>query len=196
MPFQLLEKSPSSCGGKLPALFWIYPREYTDQAAYNAAAGRTAATLMGRYLSGRSGKVGLIAGSLALLAMTIPLVKSRPTVVGVIAAGVVAVAAHNDPTGGAANFIFFSIVSAIVWTIGFAIGRSIFAEAVKAYAKDPAGFDRDAAVEDIARRYLRFIGSGVSGGEEGARGEEGGSLTPAEPGGQVGDRVWISAVAY
>jgi dipeptidyl aminopeptidase/acylaminoacyl peptidase len=31
-------------GGKLPALFWIYPREYTDQAAYNAASGRTAAT--------------------------------------------------------------------------------------------------------------------------------------------------------
>ena len=24
----------------LPAMFWIYPREYTDQAAYNAGAGR------------------------------------------------------------------------------------------------------------------------------------------------------------
>ncbi|WP_421696490.1 LacI family DNA-binding transcriptional regulator [Aestuariivirga sp.] len=32
----------------------------------NSAAGRTAATLMGRYLCGREGKVGLIAGSLAL----------------------------------------------------------------------------------------------------------------------------------
>ena len=32
----------------------------------NAAAGRTAATLMGRYLCGRKGKVGLIAGSLSL----------------------------------------------------------------------------------------------------------------------------------
>jgi 5-dehydro-2-deoxygluconokinase len=41
--------------------------------------------------------------------------------------------------------------------IGFAIGRSIFAESVKAYAADPAGFDRDAAVEQIARNYLRFI---------------------------------------
>ena len=41
--------------------------------------------------------------------------------------------------------------------IGFAIGRSIFAEAVKAYAAEPESFDRDAAVEDIARRYLRFI---------------------------------------
>ena len=36
--------------------------------------------------------------------------------------------------------------------IGFAIGRSIFAESVKAYAADPDGFDRDAAVdEDRAR---------------------------------------------
>jgi dipeptidyl aminopeptidase/acylaminoacyl peptidase len=29
--------------GKLPALFWIYPREYADQAAYNATANRNAA---------------------------------------------------------------------------------------------------------------------------------------------------------
>lgn len=32
----------------------------------NSAAGRTAATLMGRFLGGRTGKVGVIAGSLAL----------------------------------------------------------------------------------------------------------------------------------
>jgi myo-inositol catabolism protein IolC len=41
--------------------------------------------------------------------------------------------------------------------IGFAIGRSIFGESVKAYAADPDGFDRDAAVEKIARNYRRFI---------------------------------------
>lgn len=41
--------------------------------------------------------------------------------------------------------------------VGFAIGRSIFAESVKAYAADPDGFDRDAAVDKIARNYLRFI---------------------------------------
>jgi myo-inositol catabolism protein IolC len=41
--------------------------------------------------------------------------------------------------------------------VGFAIGRSIFGESVKAYAADPDGFDRDAAVEKIARNYLRFI---------------------------------------
>jgi myo-inositol catabolism protein IolC len=40
---------------------------------------------------------------------------------------------------------------------GFAIGRSIFAEAVKAYAADPDAFDRRAAVESIARKYRRFI---------------------------------------
>jgi myo-inositol catabolism protein IolC len=40
---------------------------------------------------------------------------------------------------------------------GFAIGRSIFAESVKAYAADPDGFDRDAAVEQIAKKYRRFI---------------------------------------
>jgi myo-inositol catabolism protein IolC len=41
--------------------------------------------------------------------------------------------------------------------IGFAIGRSIFGESVKAYAADPDGFDRESAVEKIAQNYLRFI---------------------------------------
>ena len=41
--------------------------------------------------------------------------------------------------------------------IGFAIGRSIFGESMKAYATDPDGFDREAAVDTIARKYLRFI---------------------------------------
>jgi myo-inositol catabolism protein IolC len=41
--------------------------------------------------------------------------------------------------------------------VGFAIGRSIFAEAVKAYAVDPEGFDREAAVEGISASYRRFI---------------------------------------
>ncbi|MCI0638773.1 MAG: prolyl oligopeptidase family serine peptidase [Gemmataceae bacterium] len=36
---------PPKAPNKLPALFWIYPREYTDQAAYNSAAGRTAAAI-------------------------------------------------------------------------------------------------------------------------------------------------------
>jgi myo-inositol catabolism protein IolC len=41
--------------------------------------------------------------------------------------------------------------------VGFAIGRSIFGESVKAYAADPDGFERDAAVDKIAHNYLRFI---------------------------------------
>jgi len=41
--------------------------------------------------------------------------------------------------------------------IGFAIGRSIFGESVKAYAAHPEGFDRAAAVDKIAHNYLRFI---------------------------------------
>ncbi len=41
--------------------------------------------------------------------------------------------------------------------IGFAIGRSIFAAAVKDYAADPEGFDREAAVESISANYRRFI---------------------------------------
>jgi len=32
--------TPPNAKGKLPALFWIYPREYTDQAAYDAAASK------------------------------------------------------------------------------------------------------------------------------------------------------------
>jgi dipeptidyl aminopeptidase/acylaminoacyl peptidase len=32
--------TPPNATGKLPALFWIYPREYTDQAAYDAGAGK------------------------------------------------------------------------------------------------------------------------------------------------------------
>jgi dipeptidyl aminopeptidase/acylaminoacyl peptidase len=31
--------TPAKPDGKLPAMFWIYPREYVDQAAYNKASG-------------------------------------------------------------------------------------------------------------------------------------------------------------
>jgi len=41
--------------------------------------------------------------------------------------------------------------------IGFAIGRSIFVDGVKAYAADPTGFDRGAAVASISANYRRFI---------------------------------------
>jgi dipeptidyl aminopeptidase/acylaminoacyl peptidase len=38
--FNVKVTTPPKATGKLPALFWIYPREYADQAAYNAGAGR------------------------------------------------------------------------------------------------------------------------------------------------------------
>jgi dipeptidyl aminopeptidase/acylaminoacyl peptidase len=42
--------TPPKASGKLPALFWIYPREYADQAAYNTASGRTGtAATSGRF---------------------------------------------------------------------------------------------------------------------------------------------------
>jgi myo-inositol catabolism protein IolC len=40
---------------------------------------------------------------------------------------------------------------------GFAIGRSIFVAAVQAYAADPEGFDREAAIASVARNYRRFV---------------------------------------
>jgi myo-inositol catabolism protein IolC len=41
--------------------------------------------------------------------------------------------------------------------VGFAIGRSIFGESVKAFAADPAGYDRAAGAQKIADNYRRFI---------------------------------------
>jgi myo-inositol catabolism protein IolC len=41
--------------------------------------------------------------------------------------------------------------------IGFAVGRSIFADAVRDFAADPAGFDLQRGAEDISARYRRFI---------------------------------------
>jgi signal transduction histidine kinase len=100
------------------------------------------------------------------------MVRDRSQAVAGLAAGVgvVAVAAHNDPTGGAANFIFFSIVSAIVWTIGFAIGRKFHeAEEAKEQAAraERAREERArAAVADerarIARELHDVVGHSVS----------------------------------
>jgi signal transduction histidine kinase len=86
------------------------------------------------------------------------------------AVGVVAVAAHNDPTGGAANFIFFSIVSSIIWTIGFAIGRQFHAaeEAKERAAQAERAREERAraAVADerarIARELHDVVGHSVS----------------------------------
>jgi len=48
--FSVKVTTPPDAKEKLPALFWIYPREYADQAAYNAASGRTGTVATsGRY---------------------------------------------------------------------------------------------------------------------------------------------------
>ena len=41
--------------------------------------------------------------------------------------------------------------------VGFAVGRSIFADAVHEFAANPDVFDVDRGAEDISRRYRRFI---------------------------------------
>jgi dipeptidyl aminopeptidase/acylaminoacyl peptidase len=41
--------TPAKHGGKLPALFWIYPKEYTDQTTYNRATARDPAATNGRF---------------------------------------------------------------------------------------------------------------------------------------------------
>jgi myo-inositol catabolism protein IolC len=41
--------------------------------------------------------------------------------------------------------------------IGFAIGRSIFGDSIKQQAAERESFDREAAADAIARKYLRFI---------------------------------------
>jgi len=40
LKFWVKVTTPAKAAGKLPALFWIYPREYADQASYSAASGR------------------------------------------------------------------------------------------------------------------------------------------------------------
>ena len=41
--------------------------------------------------------------------------------------------------------------------VGFAVGRSIFADAVCDFAADPGSFDMEQGAEDISARYRRFI---------------------------------------
>jgi signal transduction histidine kinase len=40
--------------------------------------------------------------------------------------GVVAIIAHNDPTGGAGNFVFSSVVFSVAWGIGFFLSRKYY----------------------------------------------------------------------
>jgi myo-inositol catabolism protein IolC len=49
------------------------------------------------------------------------------------------------------------VASGVEGYTGFAIGRSIFVDAVRAYAGSPSAFDREAAVESIADNYRHFV---------------------------------------
>jgi len=87
-----------------------------------------------------------------------------------VGVGVIAIAAHNDPTGGAGNFVFVSLVFALIWTVGFAIGRK-FEEAHEARER-AARAEREReerarlAVSDerarIARELHDVVGHSVS----------------------------------
>jgi dipeptidyl aminopeptidase/acylaminoacyl peptidase len=43
--------TPAKADGKLPAMFWIYPREFADQAAYNRIAGAKDGAGAGRFVT-------------------------------------------------------------------------------------------------------------------------------------------------
>jgi len=105
-------------------------------------------------------------------AFLVAMVRDRSQAIAGLAVGVgvIAVAAHNDPTGGAGNFVFVSVVFAIIWTVGFAIGRK-FQEADEAKER-AARAEREReerarlAVSDerarIARELHDVVGHSVS----------------------------------
>jgi signal transduction histidine kinase len=114
--------------------------------------------------------IPVLAGLAAIF--LVGMVRDRSQAIAGLAAGVglIAVVAHNDPTGGVANFVFFSIVFSIVWTIALAIGRK-FHEAEEAKERaaraERAREERArAAVADerarIARELHDVVGHSVS----------------------------------
>ena len=62
---------------------------------------------------------------------------------------------------------------------GFAIGRSIFGDAVREFSADPAGYDMERGVEEISARYQRFIKVYEEAERAAEHGPEPSSETPA-----------------
>ena len=84
--------------------------------------------------------------------------------------GVDAIVAHNDPLGGAGNFIFTSIAFAVFWTIGFTVSRKFWETTEAKERAAQAEREREerahAAVSDerarIARELHDVVGHSVS----------------------------------
>jgi signal transduction histidine kinase len=114
--------------------------------------------------------IPVLAGVTAVF--VVAMVRDRSEAIAGLAAavGVVAVAAHNDPTAGIANFVFFSIVFAIIWTIGFTISRKFHEaeEAKERAARAERAREeraRDAVADErarIARELHDVVGHSVS----------------------------------
>jgi signal transduction histidine kinase len=78
------------------------------------------------FQDGRFVPSGLITTLVAITGFTcLGLVRDRTQALAGLAfgIGVDAIVAHNDPRGGAGNFVFTSIVFSIAWGIGFALSR-------------------------------------------------------------------------
>jgi signal transduction histidine kinase len=76
------------------------------------------------FIDGRLVPNGLITILVAISAFVLMgMLRDRTQAVAGLAVGVgvTAIVAHNDPRGGAGNFVFTSIVFAIAWTIGFLV---------------------------------------------------------------------------
>jgi signal transduction histidine kinase len=72
---------------------------------------------------------GLITTLVALATFVVMgLIRDRTQAIAGLAfgIGVTAIVAHNDPRGGAGNFVFSSIFFTVGWTIGFALSRKYY----------------------------------------------------------------------
>ena len=81
------------------------------------------------FVDGRFVPHGLIPTLVAITAFVcLGIVRDRTQAIAglAIGIGVTAIVAHNDPKGGAGNFLFTSVVFTIAWAIGFFISRKFY----------------------------------------------------------------------
>ena len=114
--------------------------------------------------------IAFLAGAAAVFLLA-QLRDARQAVAGLaMAVGVEAIVVRNDPRGQVGQFIFVSLIVAIVWVVGFTLGRK-FAEADEAKERaaraerDREGRARAAVAEErarIARELHDVVGHSVS----------------------------------